>query len=123
MEDFTFDYITEYNQFLKDFNLMETTGSAVGLVIAKMAGYYAIYNIRMGHSLEKFSAVKCVYQNNPDPSTGKPISSAKAEILADNTEEAAAYEMNRIHINSLEQIMNSLKSLQKGILTEYSGTN
>lgn len=86
----------------------------------RMAGHFARYNVRMGDALRAFSAVKAGFQSQPDPATGKPMSSTKAEMLADATGEAATYELARIHVQNIEQYINALKSLQKGVLTEYS---
>jgi len=44
----------------------------------------------------------------------------KAEILAEATSEAALYELNKIHVQNIEQYLNALKSLQKGVLAEFS---
>jgi hypothetical protein len=85
-----------------------------------MAGYFMRYNVRMGDALRAFSTVKSDFQSQVDASTGKSMSSAKAETLADATPEAATYEMARIHVQNIEQAINSLKTLQKGVLQEYA---
>jgi hypothetical protein len=85
-----------------------------------MAGYYAKYNVRMGGALRAFSKVRADFQNQVDTSTGKAMSSSKAELLSDATPEATEYEMSRIHIQNIEQFINALKALQKGTLNEYS---
>jgi hypothetical protein len=117
------DYIIDYEAFSDNFKKTEVSGEEVGEMVMRMAGYYARYNIRTGVALKAFSAVKANFQNQVDTSTGKATSSSKAEMLADATEEAAAYEMARIHTNNLEQYINALKSLQKGVLLEYSNAN
>ena len=114
------DYMIDYEAFSNNFKKTEVSGEEVGEFIMKMTGYFIRYNVRYGDSLRAFSAVKAGFQNQSDPATGKAMSSTKAEMLADATEEAANYEMARIHINNLEQIINSMKALQKGVLTEYS---
>ncbi len=110
----------EYESFASNFRKTEVSGEEVGELIMKMAGHFARYNVRMGDALRAFSAVKSSFQSQVDTSTGKTMSSAKAELLADATPEANVYEMARIHVNNIEQYINSLKSLQKGVLNEYS---
>lgn len=114
------DYIIDYEAFQSNFRKTEVSGEEIGEMIMKMAGYFARYNVRMGDALRAFSVVKASFQNQVDTTTGKAMSSAKAETLADATEEAAKYEMARIHITNLEQYINALKALQKGTLNEYS---
>lgn len=114
------DYMIEYEKFQNDFKLAETSGEEIGKVIMRMAGHFARYNMAMGEALRNFSTVKAVFQNATDPATGKTTSSAKAELLADDTDEGYKYEMSRIHIQNIEQYINALKALQKGSLNEYS---
>ena len=114
------DYIIDYEAFSNNFKKTEVSGEEVGEMIMRLAGHFARYNMKMGDALKSFSRVKADYQGQVDPNTGKAMSSSKAEILADATPEAAEYEMSRIHVTNLEQYINALKALQKGILTEYS---
>ena len=114
------DYMLDYEAFQSSFHLTQVSGEEVGEMIMRMAGYFARYNVRMGNALQAFSRVKSDFQSQVDTATGKTTSSAKAELLADATPEAATYEMARIHTQNLEQYINSLKSLQKGVLGEYS---
>lgn len=114
------DYMIDYKAFQDNFRLTQVSGEEVGELIMKMAGYFSRYNVRMGDALRAFSVVKADFQNQVDTATGKTMSSAKAETLADATSEAATYEMARIHINNIEQNINALKALQKGVLNEYS---
>lgn len=119
-EKMDYDYMIDYDAFSANFRLTEVSGEEIGKMIMKLAGYFARYNVRMGDALRAFSRVKADYQNQVDPATGKTMSSAKAETLADATDEAAKYEMARIHVSNIEQYINALKALQKGVLNEYS---
>jgi hypothetical protein len=118
----TYDYIDDYDQFMGNYKKTEVSGEEVGEFIMKMTGYYIRYNIRYSDAIRLFSAVKSDFQNRLDPANNKPMSSAKAQMLADSTPEAATYEIARIHVQNLEQIINSMKSLQKGVLTEYANS-
>ena len=114
------DYIIDYENFRDTFKKTETTGEEIGEVIMRMAGYYARYNVRMGEALRVFSAKKAEFQNQIDPSSNKAMTSSKVEVLADATPEAYTYEMSRIHVNNIQEYINSLKALQRGAMNEYS---
>src|SRR3990167_520486 len=114
------DYMIDYDAFSSNFKKTEVSGEEVGEMVMRLAGYFARYNVRMGDALRAFSVVKADFQNQVDTTTGKSMSSAKAETLADATPEAASFEMARIHVSNIEQYINALKALQKGVLNEYS---
>lgn len=117
------DYINEYSEFEKNFRLTEVSPEQVGELVMRMAGHFIRYNVRMGDALRAFSVVKAGFQNQVDATSGKPMSSAKADTLSDATEEAAKYEMARIHVTNIQEIINALKCLQKGVLGEYANSN
>lgn len=114
------DYIIDYEAFMNSFKKTEVSGEEVGELVMRMAGYFARYNVRLNDSLRAFMVVKAQIQEGVDPLTSKAISSAKADTLAAATPQAGTYELARVHVQNLEQYINALKSLQKGILTEYS---
>lgn len=116
----TYDYMVDFEAFMNNFKKTEVSGEEIGEMVARMATYFARYNVRMGIALRAFSRVKADLQNQVDTATGKPMSSAKADTLSDATPEANEYEMARIHIINLQEYINSLKSLQKGAMFEYS---
>jgi len=122
MENETLDYIIEYSSFEGKFKKTEVSAEEVGELIMHMTGHFIRYNVRFAESLRAFSAVKAKFQNQVDPLSGKAMSTSKAEILADDTTEAAIYQMAKIHVNNIQEILNSMKSLQKAIMQEYSNT-
>jgi len=115
-------YIEDYEAFM---NALEAQGGLmaageVGEAITRMSSYFSRHNIILGRTLKMFNKVaKDIYSQN-DPQTGKPISAAKAAILAEATEEAFAYQEAKVHVQNIEQNINALKALQRGILNEYS---
>lgn len=115
-----YDYLTEYQAFQDKFRLTEVSGEEIGELIMRLANHFSRYNIKMGGALKAFSIVKADFQNQVDTTTGKAMSSAKSETLADATPEAATYEMSRIHVTNIEQMINAMKALQRGALNEYS---
>lgn len=114
------DYMLDFEAFQNSFKKTEVSGEEVGEMIMKMAGYFARYNTRMGEALRAISAVRSRYQNSVDESTGKAMTTSKAEISADNTPEADAYTMAKIHVQNIQEYINSLKALQRGVLFEYA---
>mgnify|MGYP001559979096 CR=1 FL=1 len=115
-------YAQEYDLFQQTFKKTEVSGEEVGELVMRMAHYYMTYNVRMVQALKRFSEVKAAYLNGTDPATLKPMTSSKAEALADATQEAFAYEQARVHLQNIEQGINALKSLQRGVLFEYANS-
>lgn len=90
----------------------------VGAVIARMAQYFAGANARRAQ-LQCIADKKAAEIYSGDEN-GKPISAAKAKILMDATLEAQEHLKAKTDIENIEQYINALKYLQKGILNEYS---
>jgi len=116
------DYMEDYNVFMTNFKRTEVSGEEIGEVIMRMTGYFARYNVRLGDAIRALAVVKANFQNEPDTATGKPRSTAKAEILADATDESTTFVMARIHVNNIQEMINSLKALQRGVLNEYANS-
>lgn len=114
------DYMEEYNTFVSNYKLTEVSAEEIGHLIIKMTSYYGKYNMKLKGALRDYSIVMRDFQTQVDPSTGKGISSAKAEVMAAATEVAANYEGARIDIGNIEQYINGMKALQKGVLSEYA---
>ena len=113
-------YIDEYQQFLERFDNTQTSGAEIGEVIARMSQHFARYNLMMARSLKLYTRVAKDCHAQIDGNNGKPISAAKAEVVASATDEAAAYQEARVHVQNIEQNINALKALQRGILNEYT---
>ena len=114
------DYMEEYNKFSGDYKLTEISGEEIGQLIVRMGAYYGKYNMRLKNALRDYSIVMRDFQTQADPATGKAMSSTKAEVLASATDVAAKYEESKMHVANLEQYINALKSLMKGVLQEFS---
>jgi hypothetical protein len=113
------EYMTSYKEFLVEYKAGATTGEQAGEQITKQAQYFAQYNLQLAAATVAFSAKAAEIEKTIDDS-GKQISSAKAGKLADATEEAATFIYARAHVQNISELINALKSLQKGILQEYS---
>jgi hypothetical protein len=114
------DYLIEYETFVNTFKKTQVSGEEVGEMIVRMTNHYARINLRLASALRTYSEVIKGYQTSTDEKTNKPMTSSKAEALAAATQEAGDYTVLKAHVQNLEQIINSLKALQKGVLMEYS---
>ncbi len=112
-------YIDEYNAFLTNYHRGEVSAEEVGEIIVKMAGHFSQYNMNMVLADRKLAKTARDIECRTDEN-GKAISSAKAKIFTDATDEAGEYSTLKAHKENIEQFINALKSLQKGVLNEYS---
>ena len=114
------DYQQEYNEFIDKYKSgVQIDGEEVGKNIAIMAQYFGIRNLMLAGKENLLRKIAAETINSLD-TNGKPISAVKSEILVANTPEAREYRLAKVHLENLNQHINSLKSLQKGILNEYS---
>lgn len=114
-------YIEDYEKFMVNLEAQGGLMAAgeVGSMITRMSSYFSRHNLILGRTLKMFNKIsKEVYSQIEE--NGKPISAAKAAIVADATDEAAAYHEAKIHVQNIEQNINALKALQRGVLNEYS---
>jgi len=110
-------YQLEYEIFIKNYKKGITSGEEIGYIISKLAQYYAGTNMEVGRTEDVFNKIFAETINSIDAS-GKPISAAKAKIDADATQEASESRNSKIHLDNIGVYINSLKSLQRGILAE-----
>lgn len=119
MNDAKHQYLDDYNTFLSTYHRGEVSGEEVGEIIVKMASYFAQYNMTMVLADRALAKVARDIESRTDEN-GKAISSAKAKVFIDATDESGTYITARAHLQNIEQFINSLKALQKGVLNEYA---
>lgn len=112
-------YMTEYSEFMDNYKTGQASGEEVGEKIARFAQYFAMHNMEFAAAEFERSKVAAAHESKVDDN-GKQISSTKAQVLTDATLEAAAYRKAKVHVQNIEMMINALKSLQKGLLNEYS---
>jgi len=112
-------YQTEYNNFLASYKIGSTSGEDVGHVIAKMAQYFTEANMNYGKALIAYNIIASQIEQQTDDN-GKAISSTKAKAIASASQESQILILAKIHLENIEQKINALKALQKGILNEYA---
>lgn len=115
-------YLIEYEEFMNKYKLTEISAEETGVLVMRMAHYYATMNLRLSAATRAIALVSRDIHNQVDPVTGKGITSSKAEILSDATDEAARYTEAKIHVANTEQLLNALKSLQRSLSNEYSNS-
>lgn len=113
------EYRKEYDAFVRQFDEREVDGREVGIMIAKFASWFASYNLDMIAAFKVYAAKLKVISNETDAS-GKTISSARAEQLAQATQEYADYLKAKGHVQNIEQHLTSLRALQRGVMNEYT---
>ena len=114
------DYMQEYERFIEAYKFTEVSGEEIGFLVARMSMYFSRYNMKLRDALRNYSIIMRDFQIGVDETTGKPISSAKAETLAAATPQADTYNEMKIHVANIQEHINSLKALQKGAINEYS---
>jgi len=113
-------YVEVYEEFMADYNVGQTSAEVVGATIAMLAQYFCSQNMLLGKTDQRFNKVMAELGDKVDEGTGKMISVAKADVMAKATPEYAANYAAKINLQNVEQCINALKALQKGISNEYS---
>lgn len=112
-------YRTEYDEFVKQFDVREVDGREVGVMIAKFSSWFASYNLGMIGAFKVY-ALKLRDISFETDVAGKTISSARAEQLAQATTEYSDYQKAKGHVQNIEQHLTSLRALQRGVMNEYT---
>jgi len=120
MEGQKSDYQDLYSKFMDEYSKNPVGGAEVGEIIAKMAHFFAKYNLLTAAYERELNKKSAEIESGIDDKTGKPISSTKAKVMTSATDEYNNHLINRTHLQNIEQYINALKSLQKGLLNEYS---
>lgn len=108
-----------YDEFIKSYKKTETSPSEVGEVLARIAGEFPNYNTKMINAEYEFSIVHKKIVEDTDELTGKAMSSAKADTLAEATPECLAFKMAKGHVTNIEMLIGALKFMQKSLEVEY----
>jgi hypothetical protein len=113
-------YELEYLKFLDSYTKGQLDGEDLGMLIVKLAHHFSEYNNQVCQCEQYLTIVARDIEVRVDDDTGKVISSAKAKVLVAATKEASDLLKAKTHLENIEQYINALKSLQKGIMNEYS---
>lgn len=117
------EYQIIYSEFLTKYNRAETSPSEAGEVLMRIAGLFPNYNLSMIKAERAFAKIHRDVALETDDLTGKAISSTKAEVIADASDEATTFKTARGHVQNIEMLIGALKFLQKSLEVEYMNSN
>jgi hypothetical protein len=112
-------YIEEYNAFMDNYSKGTTSGEDVGIVIARLAQYYCEANNKLSSASKIYNKRYATVIEGVEDNL-KPITAAKAKVLIDASQESEIFGEAKTRLENIEQLINALKYLQKGILNEFS---
>lgn len=110
----------EFNNFINSYKKTQVSGEDAGLLICRLTQYYADANSTLVSKEEKLNKRYAETANSQDESTLKPISMAKCDVIIKNTDEYREASMAKVSLENTEMYINSLKILQRGILSEQN---
>lgn len=112
-------YKVEYDIFMKEYKKGVTDGESVGRMIARMVQFFAEINNKLCGAetayAELLDKINCSTDDN-----NKPIAANKAEIKANALDEGRKLRELKTDLKNVDQMINGLKSLQKGAMNEYA---
>lgn len=112
-------YLAEYNEFMDSLKKGVTTGEDAGICVAKFAQHFAAANNELAVALYIFNKKAAEVEGTIDDN-GKAISSTKAKTIYEASQEYKDYLDKKTALQNIEQIINAVKSMQKGLLQEFS---
>lgn len=107
-------YVQNYTAFMDSYN-ESTSAVGVGLLITKLAGEFVLLNLELV-SAERALAFVAKENELLTDENGKPISSAKAKVMTEGSEEALTVMEFKAHKENLRVLIASLDSLLKGMI-------
>lgn len=114
------NYQTVYDSFLKEhYKIGVTTAEEVGKIICDLTQCFIDENLKVIKLSKRLDNKHLEIISKEDEQTGKPITGVKADVVLKNSEEYYAYNENKIHLENIQQCINSLKKLQEGVQQEY----
>lgn len=116
------EYLKVYSDFQKKVENNTATAVDAGMCLATLTGYFATYNLVWAATKKGLNRRASEIQNGVD-GTGKPITTAKAEVLAKATPEADEEVTFESHVKNLDVMIQTCKKLQDGLSREFELTN
>lgn len=114
------DYSQDYKNFVTSIEQGQPiSGEETGKLIVRMAQFFS-EAVKQAATAEFAYNKKIVEFEKQTDDNGKPLSSTKAENFAKASPEYLAYLGAKGDVAVIEQMINSLKALQKGLSNEYS---
>jgi len=115
------EYRKVYDDFIASYIAGTTNAEEVGHTITIMAQHFCDANMAVGAADKGYSTLFA--ENMQLEEGGKSISAAKAKIMTDASEEANVLSSAKRNLENIEQLINALKYLQRGMANEYQHMN
>jgi len=112
----------EFNEFISNYKKTQISPEDIGLIISRLAQYYADANTFLVLSEEKLNKRYAESANSTDESTLKPISMAKCDIIIKDTDEYREASKAKVELQNIEMYIGTLKFLQRGLLAELGNS-
>lgn len=112
-------YKEEFDTFMASYSAGAVSAEIIGREICQMAQYFCTANLDKAMAEKAFNKIYAQLSSATEDS-GKPISSAKATIMAEATPEYEKLLDAKTEVENVDQMINALKSLQKGVLQEFA---
>jgi len=113
-------YQKEYKEFIDGYSREVVDAEGVGELICRMAQYFSETNTSLSSLESRLNQLAATTIKQTDENSGKPISAAKADVLVKASEEYRNYAIAKGHLENISQMINSLKSLLRGLTNEFS---
>ena len=114
------EYEKIYSDFMTSYSSGAVTSEQAGELVARLAGYFPNYNAAKIKAERSYALTLRDEILKTDERSGKPVSATMAETVAAASVEASTYKQARMHIENLEMLIQSAKSLQRGLIQEMS---
>ena len=114
-------YQKDYEDFINAYKSGVTGAEEVGKQIAKWGQYFAEINSHFGKMETIFKKTLANISQTNDGA--KPITSAKANTLAEATEDFANFLKAKREKENIDRQIDTLTSLQVGIMKEFGHSN
>lgn len=113
------NYKQEFDSFMASYSAGAVSAEVIGKEICQMAQYFCDANMAKAMAEKAFNKIYAQLSSSTEDS-GKPISSAKATTMAEATPEYEKMLDAKTEVENIDQMINALKSLQKGVLQEFA---
>lgn len=112
-------YRQEFDDFMSTYNSGSVDAEKVGVMITRMAQYFCDANQAVSLAQRIYNTHYATIIDSEDVN-GKPMTAAKAKILIDASDEGKELIKTKAEIENIEQLINALKYMQRGMQQEYA---
>ena len=113
----------EYIAFMEKYNNSPMSGEEIGKQIARHGQHFADASSGLASAKIAYNQVLAIREQSLDETTGKPLSSAKAERITAATPEGAKLVRANSIFESIDNQITTLFGLQRGALKEWDNVN